>query len=189
MKWNASRIALVLALAATLLAVWFAPSPDTDSVELSPRLAKAAAVPTGSLPGIEAKSTSGQGKLVAVLRIRPREDLTVDEGWLFAPTRWQPPPAKAVAAPLADAAEAVAQVPQAPPLPFRVLGRYEESGQPAVFLQHQDQNLVVRVGDTIDGIYKVENLDQATLTLRYLPLDLPQRLALGPPSDGDPKAE
>jgi hypothetical protein len=59
------------------------------------------------------------------------------------------------------------------------MGRYVEDGQVLVFLQHNDSNLVVRVGDTIAEHYKVESLDGGTLTLRYLPLDQQQTIDVG----------
>lgn len=37
--------------------------------------------------------------------------------------------------------------------------RYVDEGQEVVFLLHNDQNLVVRVGDTIAQQYKVESLN------------------------------
>jgi hypothetical protein len=42
-----------------------------------------------------------------------------------------------------------------------------------------DQNLAVRVGDTIAEQYRVERLEGQTLTLRYLPLDVLQTLDVG----------
>ena len=69
---------------------------------------------------------------------------------------------------------------QAPPvLPFVVLGRYIEAGQEVIFLQHNNQNLVVRVGNTLLEQYKVESLQGSTLNFRYLPLNLAQSLEIG----------
>ena len=80
--------------------------------------------------------------------------------------------------PIAQAA-ASAPAPQAPALPFQVLGRYENDGDNAVFLQYNDSNVVARVGDTIDDLYKVESLQDGVLTLVYLPLHQKQTLQVG----------
>jgi hypothetical protein len=71
--------------------------------------------------------------------------------------------------------------PQAPPLPFRIFGRYVDAGQQVVFLQINERNLAVRVGDVIDGQYRIESLQGALLAFLYLPLQQMQTLDLGPP--------
>ena len=67
----------------------------------------------------------------------------------------------------------------APATPFRVLGRYADARRNVVFLEQQDKNIVVEVGDTIEGQYKVEGISSTTLTLRYLPMDQVQTIPLG----------
>ena len=69
--------------------------------------------------------------------------------------------------------------PQAPPLPFAFLGQLIEEGRVTVFLANGDRNWVVRVGDTIDGAYRVEAIADRTMTLTYLALETRQELAIG----------
>jgi len=71
--------------------------------------------------------------------------------------------------------------PQAPPLPFTYVGKLVEGDKVTVFLvrQGQDQNYIVRDGDAIDGIYRVETIDERTLILTYMPLNQQQTLAFG----------
>jgi hypothetical protein len=90
---------------------------------------------------------------------------------LFAPKSWYvpPPPPKAVPPP----------PPSAPPLPFTYMGKLIEDGQMTVFLTKQDRNYVVKVGDTIDGTYKVEEVSARMMTLTYLPLKIKQTLMIG----------
>jgi hypothetical protein len=38
---------------------------------------------------------------------------------------------------------------------------------------------VIRVGDTVDGVYTLESSSGGTLTFAYLPLDKKQTLAVG----------
>lgn len=168
MKAPRSRRALAVLLGMTLVAAYFAPATKRDEVLLAER---PRAVPLRAEPAT-ARETG-----VRVLAIQPRAaDQTIAAG-VFAPRQWalplNPLPKNLVAEP------APAPPPVAPALPFRVMGRYQEDNQGAVFLQHNDQNLVVRVGDTIAGQYKAERLEGSTLTLRYLPLDQTQQLDVG----------
>jgi hypothetical protein len=170
MKPRATIMALWAGLALTLVAVVLAPEAKQDAVLLAERPRVAAVARTDAASGAVAGAR--------VLAIRPRggDEALASAG--FAPQQWTPPSPKPKAAAAMQAASPPPP-PMAPPLPFRVLGRYVEQEQVAVFLQHNDQNLVVRVGDTIAGDYKVERLEGATLTLRYLPLDQAQTLDVG----------
>jgi len=69
--------------------------------------------------------------------------------------------------------------PQAPPVPFAFLGQLIEEGRVTVFPTNGDRNWVVRVGDTIDGAYRVEAIADRTLTLTYLALETRQELTIG----------
>lgn len=173
------RTLLGAALLATVVAAWFAPAGDGAVVDPA---ARATPVRTAAL------RETGRGVAGAPLQVLEihRRDLDAEDvddadeahvGQLFAATQWSTPASVAPAVPLAAAPAPVAA--QAPPLPFHVLGRYEEAGQSIVFLQYNEQNLVVRAGDTIADVYKVERLSGSTMTLRYLPLNLAQSLDVG----------
>lgn len=69
--------------------------------------------------------------------------------------------------------------PDAPPLPFAYMGKLVEDGKTTVFLVHGERNLIVRAGDTIDGVYRVDGIGEHDMTLTYLPLKQRQQLALG----------
>jgi hypothetical protein len=69
--------------------------------------------------------------------------------------------------------------PQAPPLPFTYLGKMVDGEKMTVFLARQDRNYVVRPGDTLDGSYRVEAIEESGLALTYLPLGTRQTLAFG----------
>lgn len=182
MKPAYRRAALVAALAATLVAAWFAPNDGAGDVLLAARASRGAEQP--------AADTRSAGQDMAVLRLRERAMGEADDAVrerLFDPAQWdgathsgqsQVTPAPAPPAPPLPTASATAPAAQAPPLPFLFLGRYEEDGKSVVFLQHMERNLPVRVGQTIAGQYRVESLSAGALTLRYLPLDQLQSLAL-----------
>jgi hypothetical protein len=87
-------------------------------------------------------------------------------GDLFGPRSWQPPRA----APKPPPPPPPPPPPQAPPLPFAYMGRWIENGATIVYLQRQNQNYVVRQGDTLDGVYRVESIDDNAMVLTYLPL-------------------
>lgn len=91
-------------------------------------------------------------------------DIFPRQSWYVAP-----PPPKPVAPP----------PPAPPPLPFTVLGKMLENGQPQVFLNKQERTMVVREGDVIEGTYRVESILAPTMTLTYLPLNMQQTISIG----------
>lgn len=110
------------------------------------------------------------------------------------------PPAQALAAPRQESADAPPDSPDpfrsrswyvpppppppakpsAPPLPFEYLGQLVEADERRVFLKHQGQNRIIRVGDVIAGTYAVEACDAGQVVFIYLPLKERQVLATGP---------
>lgn len=98
---------------------------------------------------------------------------------LFPPAEWlvpepMPAPPQAPPAPVLT----VQAPPQAPPLPFKVLGSARDAGNASVFLQFNDQNLVARQGDLLLDQYRVEQLDEVSMTLTHVPTGQRQTLAL-----------
>lgn len=90
---------------------------------------------------------------------------------LFAAKSWYvpPPPPKPLPPP----------PPSAPPLPFAYMGKMIEDGHLTVFLTKQDRNYVVKAGETLEGMYKVESVTPLMMTLVYLPLNIKQTLMIG----------
>ena len=78
--------------------------------------------------------------------------------------------------------------PQTPPLPFSFMGKLIDPHTTFVFLVNGDRNHAVKAGDTIDGVYRVEEIGEETLTLAYLPLNTRQSLAIGSPVRPDERA-
>lgn len=161
------RGAIGAALVLTLVATWYAPAEE--AIEMP--------APRASVAARDAARRAPPAAL-DVLAIRARTLDEKEEGaGLFAPAAWTAePPAEAV---VAVPAAPVESAPQAPPLPFTVMGSHEQAGQTTIFLQHHDRTHVVRVGDTVAESYKVERIDGTAMTLRYLPLDQVQTLELG----------
>lgn len=90
---------------------------------------------------------------------------------LFPAQSWRPPPKPVVLPPPPP--------PQAPPLPFRYLGRWQEEGLEVVFLEERDRTSIARVGDRL-GAWRVDAIRDQAMTLTYLPLDQQRTLRLSP---------
>jgi hypothetical protein len=72
--------------------------------------------------------------------------------------------------------------PTAPPLPFTFMGRYEDhEGPPVIMLVRGDRLYTVSEGDSIDGTYRVERVENGQIELTYLPLQEKQLLQTGNP--------
>lgn len=89
----------------------------------------------------------------------------------FAPRNFSP-----IVPPEAQA-RAPAQRPEAPPLPFRYLGKIIEDGKVSVFLANGDESISVTDGQRI-GDYRIDRITEAEVRFTYLPLKTKQSLPL-----------
>jgi hypothetical protein len=103
----------------------------------------------------------GREPVADLFDARPWDALAAEEGRRNAPPPLPPLP------------------PQAPPLPFGFMGKLIEGEEVTVFLTNGARNWVVRAGDTIDGVYRVDDIGDERMTLTYLALQLPQELTIG----------
>lgn len=97
---------------------------------------------------------------------------------IFAVRNWEPPPPP----PVADSAGTPAPPPppQAPPLPFRYLGKLKDPVKGSVFFLAQDEKvLAVSTGDLIDGTYRVGKVEGGQLHFFYRPMKIQQTLSVG----------
>ena len=198
---------LVLGLGATLLAAYFAPPADNGGVVLSERAAQAGtrpapppsattsasisasaspSVPSAVWPspppaGLQATSlTTSSVPAATVLAVQPRGAFEGDDGLFKGRAVAQ----AAVPAQPLPAAAAVASGPAEEPVPrlnLRLIGRYVDNGATAAFVQWQDQNLVVRQGEVLAAHYRVEQIDEVSLTVRHLPSEQLQTFRLDGP--------
>ena len=179
----AMGVALVVAAG---LVVFGDNSPATDVVEPVQRAATVAprtVVATASVPDVAAGATGVKDP--AILRLIPRATLIGDSDEamgakddVFGRRDWNPPP------PPAPPPAAVEQAPpppppQAPPLPFKYIGKAASQGSWEVFLARGDQTYIVRSNMVIDGTYRVDAIAPPTLTLTYLPLNQVQQINIG----------
>ena len=96
---------------------------------------------------------------------------------------WEPPPPAppSVAALAAQKAALTAKAPppQAPALPFRVIGRFNDGASVAAIVQAGQVVHVLRRGDVVERNYRVEDVNEKEASLMYLPLNILQKLDLG----------
>jgi hypothetical protein len=136
-------------------------------------------------PGTEAQVSARPGA-EAGARAEPidlpeRSSLRKPGGELFA----APPPPPAPARPVVEARPE--PKPQAPPMPYRVAGQVSHEGT-TVVLARDERVYLVRVGETLDGGYRVESIRPDGVTLVYTPLDLREHLAAASTLRVDPPA-
>lgn len=187
---------LLGALALTLVAAYSAPEAEDGGVVLSERAAavstRAALAPatptTPAIPAIPAAAnrvaaiTPNLASNIAptatgsrVLSVADREAFTGEDA-LFKGL-----PAAPVLAPRAPAApppQVAPSEPEVPRLPLKMIGRYVDNGAPAAFVLMQDQSLVLRVGDAVADGFRVDHIDEASVTVRHLATEQRQSFRL-----------
>ncbi len=98
------------------------------------------------------------------------EDMFKGHNWYTPP----PPP------PRRPATKPVRRKPVAPPLPFKLLGTFEQAGSPTLyFLVKEDRIYDATIGDTLESTYRVDRVSNGQLMFTYLPLKTSQGLRLG----------
>ena len=166
LKFKERGSLLVGATATALgLALWGTAQTTEPGAGAGPRVAETAA-PQRDTAAAEA-SPSGIDFPRRTAADEPEASLFTEHSWYVPPP--PPPPAKPVPPP----------PPSAPPLPYSFLGSYGPSGGGAVYyLVRGDQVFDVKVGDTLDGVYSVDAVENDELQLTYLPLKQKQALSL-----------
>jgi hypothetical protein len=153
-------------LVATVAAAVFAPAPEEETALSAPVAGRQRASKESSSARQPAAARRERGQLSArnyrtdVPPIFPAAPRAARVEW----RRTQP----AVSAEVA---------PEAPPVPFRVFGRFVENGVPGMFVQLNERTLVARDGDVINELYKVESISDQTMTVLYLPLNVTQTIS------------
>ena len=111
------------------------------------------------------------GKAAKPTTLKPRDR--------FPSKSWKPAAQMATVTEKPVAVAPVVAAPSAPVLPFQFVGRLHNLGDEQVFLQSGEKLYVVRRGDVIDDIYRIEQISATELSLVYLPLHLSQTLSVG----------
>jgi hypothetical protein len=104
------------------------------------------------------------------LQLPDRRELARPRGELFG----APPPPPRAAAPEVSAPP----VPTAPPMPYRFAGKVLKGGEEEVLLSKGDVVFPIKVGDLLDGMYKVESIGAERIELLYVPLGTKERIVV-----------
>lgn len=182
MRMNSKLRAALLtgALALTLVAVRWA-DKLTDVTEASAGAVAEATPRAHATPGAATTGQPGPAPALDLSKLR-RAPVVDPNGDPFGARSFRPDPPKAKTGLALGAAAAAPQPPpQAPPLPFAYIGRLSEDRDTTVFLAMGERNLVLKPGDVIDNIYKLEEVNDSAVVLTYLPLSQRQTLSIGTP--------
>ncbi len=136
-----------------------------DSTRPAPSSPAAAPVPAGPAPAVDLTRAR-----------RALQPLAADA---FAPQSWAPPPRKLTAAEQAAAAPPPPPPPQAPPLPYRYVGMMGDDGRTTLFLSNGERDLMARPGDVLDGVWRLELVNEQRALFVYVPLQQSRTLTLG----------
>ncbi|MBI3902533.1 MAG: hypothetical protein HY306_06265 [Nitrosomonadales bacterium] len=173
-------IAIILV---TIVLIVMAPSDDVAGARKNARPDKSG--PNTSALSADRQTTRDAGRvemaLLDKLKAKPQEDSEVND--VFNHTSWYVPPPAPPAPPPVKFLEPIIALPPpeptAPPLPFTYFGRYEDGNVRTVVLVKGGRVYAVKVGEILDGAYRVEDISQGVVTLTYLPLNTTQSLRTG----------
>lgn len=162
-RWAVLLTALVLTVAAS----YFGPAP-AEVVEVSDRRDPVAvAAPTAHLPVTEYSP---------VFEEEASADPFEKRGWAEPPP---PPPVSAPPTPVErTVAPVVAEPVGPPPLPYRYVGSFSDEGGAVIYLARGEVAVVARVGETLDGTYKVGALQARGIEFEHLSTGTKQTLPI-----------
>jgi len=171
------RIAmLIVAVGGALLVARVFALAGGDTEIAGPVQAKPARSSAGreTVPAVAAASSVQLDRLAqheARQHAAPASQPAASRPVLFDTVSWQPPPPKVVAAPPPQ--------PVTPPFPYAYMGGLSEDGVRTSFFTKGERVLPVKAGDTIDAVYRVDQMTDKQMTLTYLPLNETLVVALG----------
>jgi hypothetical protein len=151
-------VVLFVALIVLVLGIALEGKPRTDSSAGGSSTAPASQVAAGS---VESNSAAPRPEIPS----RPSLRKIVSDP--FLPRSWLPPMKR-----ISPAAASPAPAP--PPLPYRFAGRLNQGAVTQVFLGRGDEIIPIKVGDTIDGQYRIESISESGVTLVHLPTGIRQ---------------
>lgn len=90
---------------------------------------------------------------------------------MFSMQTWAPPVAKSK-----KQARPIVPPPVAPPIPFSYLGKIEEDGKAEYFVMQQNKLFNLKIGQQVQGQWRLDSEDAQYLNWTFLPLKLTQTL-------------
>lgn len=134
-------------------------SASSSRLRAKPRSTASNSAPDASAAGVQLGRLDARQRSLA----DDADAESPSQASLFGAVSWQPPAAKVVAEPPPK--------PVAPPFPYAYLGGLSEDGVRTTFFTQGDRVLPVKAGDTVDAVYRVEQMNEKHMTLTYLPLN------------------
>ncbi|HWW72264.1 MAG TPA: hypothetical protein VN089_20180 [Duganella sp.] len=159
-----------LLVSAASFALWVANADGTQAGEI-------VAVPARVAPARPVEATTAITDDIARLPLEKmtRTFVAANDGNPFSVKSWT----AAVASP-APSIPLTAPVPVAPSLPYSFAGKLElEGGKWVVYLEKGEQSFAVNKGETFDGSYRLDGIENGNLVIVYLPLNIKQLLPIG----------
>lgn len=156
---------ILVALAATVAAI-VAPAEEVDDV-VAPNTRPAAVTPI---------ATSVAASMLQPFASEAEADPFAPRGWTAPLVEVSLPPTAAVAA-----ATAAPEVPQAPPLPYKFIGRFSDGAGGYVYLADGEVAHAVRTGDVVASTYKVVSIQPRQMVFEHLPTGTKQDFSLPDP--------
>ena len=184
LRWLVSVMCVLVALRVV--------APSTERAN-PPTVAEAIvrkALVTGATSALANAASPIASPIAFVPALTPVDDLQVP-GNAFA---LRPPPPPPVEPPPEVMAEAqpvmpppvvtpvIATDPPAPPMPFQVIGTWDDGHGPGVFLSSANGTLLARTGATLQSEYKVTAITPQQISLQHLASNREVRLAVARPA-------
>lgn len=160
-------VLLSIALIATFVAVFMAQYSGTDA---------SVVLPTTYKPSPRKDAPAKVLRIPEIIVIRSSDGS--HENPFFKPVAAPVIPTESMleaSAPVSAASPIIAP----PPLPYVYQGKMEDNGQTIIFLGRGDDSLSVRIGEILDKTYLVQEMNDKSITLVYLPMDVKQILMIG----------
>ena len=123
-----------------------------------------------ALQDVTEPTPTPDASMIMAIGERRRGRATADP---FAARNWDPLPVPAKLPP--------PPAPIPPPFTFTVLGKQFIDGRWEVFLGQRERTIIIKEGDAIEGIFKVERIAPPTMTLEVLRFAARQTVSIGPP--------
>lgn len=175
MRYGRLLLPIAVLVVTTLAAWWMFEEPAQDMVETVEQVDPVEAPPRRQ----EQPLTSGAGIPVdpAAPPVAASGPGVIESRDIFAVQTWEPPAPEVVPV---DTPPPPPPPPEAPPLPFRFVGKLIEPGKaPVFFLARGEKVIAVQPGQRIDAEYQVGQYRDGTLQFMYLPMKIRQSLAIG----------
>jgi len=158
---------LLTALGLTLAAIFFSPAP-AEVVEVSARRAPA---PTAT-SAVQASTTD----IAPVFEEEASADPFEKRGWDEPPPPVAPAPAPAIVE--RTVAPVVVEPSGPPPLPYRYVGSFSDDGGSVIYLARGEIAVVARVGEILDGTYKIAALQSRSVEFEHISTGTKQSLPI-----------